>query len=52
MRVIEGVILVGSPVESELVATALSPDCGELGPSPFIRDSIRKYTDIQNTCVR
>lgn len=39
MRVMDGVMLVGSPAERELLATALSPDCGELGPSPFMRDS-------------
>lgn len=39
MRVMDGVMLVGSPADSELLATALSPDCGELGPSPFMRES-------------
>lgn len=39
MRVMDGVMLVGRPADSELLATALSPDCGELGPSPFMRES-------------
>lgn len=39
ISVMDGVMLVGSPAESELLATALSPDCGELGPSPFMRES-------------
>lgn len=39
MSVIDGVMLVGRPADRELLATALSPDCGELGPSPFMRVS-------------
>lgn len=35
----DGVMLVGSPADNELLAIALSPDWGELGPSPFMRDS-------------
>lgn len=39
IKVMDGVMLVGNPAERELLAIALSPDCGELGPSPFMRDS-------------
>lgn len=39
IRVMDGVMLVGNPADRELLAIALSPDCGELGPSPFMRVS-------------
>lgn len=39
----DGVIFVGSPADRELLAMALSPDWGELGPSPFMRESKIKH---------
>lgn len=44
IRVMDGVMFVGNPVGSELLGAALSPDWGELGPSPFIRDSVNSLS--------